>query len=453
MILERAIPTALLRRLFDTTEHPQLARRLRLALFITLFAVLILATIAAALTAYFEASKTQDETLLSIGHLVETNQIGTITDDDVFDDDDFDDSAVRIWEFGRETRRSIRVRRTLREGFHTVHEGDDFWRLYITRPNRSGQRFTVAQKRSVSAELAGNSAWNTALPLIVLFLFTPVLVTWIVRHSFKPLNALANEVEQSDSLQLDFDNRDTIPAELLPFIDAIDNLLDKNAAFNARQRRFIADAAHELRTPITALSLQIENVQSARDGNQKAEREALLAHSVQRLQRLVGQLLDLARVQSSDHPALHVTRLDDLIKEQISEFIPLAEQKDIALGVSQLDALSVQDNHHQLQHLVRNALSNAIKFAPNGGEVDLALHRDGSNAVFSVTDNGPGVPEHTLARLHEPFFRTDEHASGLGAGLGLAICIEIAERHNGTLALSNVEPTGFRFEARLPVSS
>ena len=431
--------------------HPQLAQRLRRALLITLLALLILATLAAAISAYFEVSDAQDEVLLSIGRLVESDQIGAVTDNEVFDDDRFDDSAIRIWEFGRETRRSIRVRRGLRPGFHTVHEGHERWRIYLTRPNRSGQQLIVAQQHSISTEFAGSSAWSTAAPLLLLFLIAPVLVTLIVRHNFKPVNALASNVKTSDSLTLDFGDRSRIPEELLPFVEAIDTLLEKNDAFNQRQRRFIADAAHELRTPITALSLQLENIDSAHTAEQRNERQALLAHSLQRLQRLVGQLLDLARIQANQSPETSVVSLDALVREHLTDFVQLAEQKQIELGVDRLESVAVADTNHQLQHVIGNALSNAIKFAPDGGSVALDVYRDGQHAVFCVTDNGPGVPEDQLARLHEPFFRTADTASGLGAGLGLAICHEIAERLGGQLRLSNVAPSGFRFECRLPL--
>lgn len=436
----------------ETPAHPQLARRLRRALLATLLALLILATLAAAISAYFEVSDAQDEVLLSIGRLVETNQIGAVTDDEVFDDDRFDDSAVRIWEFGRETRRSIQVRRNLRAGFHTVHEGNERWRIYLTRPNRAGQRFIVAQQHSISTEFAGSSAWNTAAPLLLLFLIAPLLVTWIVRHHFTPLNTLARRVDQSDSLTLDFGDTAAVPEELVPFVDAIDALLDKNAAFNARQQRFIADAAHELRTPITALSLQLENTASAPDEATRAERQARLATSVERLQRLVGQLLDLARVQAEQTTNDTVVGLDTLVREHLTDFVHLAEHKDIELSVEQLASVAVTDHNHQLQHVVRNALSNAIKFTPDGGAVSVAVTRDGGDAVFRVTDTGPGVPADQLARLSEPFFRTADHASGLGAGLGLAICQEIAERLGGTLHLANRAPHGFEFQVRLPVA-
>lgn len=426
-------------------QNPKLTRRLKRALLITLLAILILATIAAAVTSYLEASDTQDETLLSVAQLVETNQMGTPTDNDLFDDDGIDDSAVRVWEMGKKHRSAPAMSKNLKRGFHTLREGDDFWRAYVTRKSRNGKQFMVAQKLGVSAELAFNSAKNTALPLMLLFLLVPLLVTLVVRHSFKPLNALTNKVSSSSSLQLDVANKKEIPVEVLPFVSAIDSLLEKNEAHNERQRRFIADAAHELRTPITALSLEIENVQSAKSEQIKQQRQAALAQSVSRLQRLVNQLLDLARAQSGLAHTPSVVNLNELVKNQIGELFPLADTKQLEVQVLRNEAVQLNDNNNQLQHLIRNALSNAIKFAPTGGKIDIDIVNANGMAVFSVTDNGPGVTSEQLDKLRQPFYRPDGQASGQGAGLGLAICNEIASQLNGSLELSNVSPNGFRF--------
>jgi len=431
--------------------NPRLTRRLWKALLVTFSAVLVLATAAAGLTVYLAASDTQDETLQSIAHLAETNQIGAVTDDEVFDDDDFDDSAVRIWEFGTERRRGIRIARSLKNGFHTLHERNDFWRVYITRENRNGRRFIIAQKLSVSAELALNSAINTAVPLLLLFLSVPLLVTVIVRHGLKPLNLLANEVQSSESLRLGFASKDHIPVEVMPFVSAIEELLDKNASHNEQQRRFIADAAHELRTPIAALSIQIDNVRSSLNDGMREERQAALAVSIRRLQRLVTQLLDLARAQSTGERDEQIVSVNDEVRNQIGELYPLIDEKEINLTVSRNEPVTALDNNHQLQHLVRNALSNAIKFSPARSDIDVQVFAESGTAVFQVSDNGPGVAEDVLDKLRQPFYRPDGQASGQGAGLGLAICHEIALSLGGRLALHKRQPQGFRFRFELPL--
>lgn len=432
--------------------NPKLSRRLKRALLATLLAVLVLATVAAAVSAYIEASDNQDETLLSVAKLVESNQMGSQRNTELFEDDHLEDSAVRVWEIGRANRHGFSINKPLKNGFHTLHEEDDFWRVYVSRKNRSGKQYVVAQKLSVSAELALKSAVNTAIPLLLLFLLVPLLITLIVRHSFKPLNALTDKVGTSDSLKLDLANETEIPVEVLPFVSAIDSLLEKNEAYNIRQRRFIADAAHELRTPITALSLEIENVQSAKSEAIKNERQAALSKSVARLQRLVNQLLDLARAQSIMEDTKTIVSFNELVKTQVADLYLLAESKYIDISVSRNEPVQVADINNQLQHLIRNALSNAIKYTPDAGTVDVELYQEDGQAVFCVIDSGPGVmPEH-LNKLHEPFYRPDGQASGKGAGLGLAICHEIAAQLQGQLKLENMSPAGFRFTYRQPLA-
>ncbi len=428
--------------------NPVLSRRLAVALLVTLFAVLILATIAAAITAYWQSSDNQDETLLSVAHLLSTNQIEVQYDPKQFEDSDYDD-GVRVWEIGGDNRHGFKIDSSKKNGFHTIAAKRHLWRVLVVQNEVNEPRFAIVQKLSVSTEIATNSAVNTALPLLFLFLLVPILITLIVRHSFKPLNKLTQRISHTDSLTLGAASKEDIPVEVLPFVSAIDLLLEKNEAYNQRQRRFIADAAHELRTPITALSLDIENLQKARDVQTKEARQNALSTSVQRLQRLVNQLLDLARAQSVDQQISVQVSLNELVKIQIAELYVLAEDKSIELLVKRNDSLRVLDSNNQLQHLIRNALSNAIKFTPEGGEIVVEIFKEHSQAVFSVADSGPGVsPEH-LGQLHEPFYRPDELTTGNGAGLGLAICHEIAEKLKGRLLLENIQPTGFRFRFSL----
>jgi len=427
-------------------SNPKLTRRLKRALLATLLAMLVLATIAAGVSAYLEASDIQDETLLSVAKLVETNQVGAQRSKRMFDDDHLDDSAVRVWELGKNNRHGFSINKKLKKGFHTLRDGDDFWRVYITRKNRAGEPFVVAQHLGVSAELALKSARNTAIPLLFLFLLIPLLVTIIVRHSFKPLNALTKKVDSSNSLKLDLSQANEVPVEVLPFVSAINSLLEKNENHNRTQRRFIADAAHELRTPITALSLEVENLQTAKNESIKLERQSALAKSVSRLQRLVNQLLDLARAQTTLDENRTVVSFNELVKTQISELYLLAENKNIDISVARNEPAQVIDINNQLQHLIRNALSNAIKFTPDEGVINIELYSENDHAIFTVIDSGPGVQNEHLNKLHEPFYRPEGQASGKGAGLGLAICHEIAANLDASLSFENIQPTGFKFQ-------
>lgn len=405
---------------------------------------MVLATVAAALTAYFTASDIQDETLLSVAHLVETNQIQTQNNFSLLRDNDYDD-GVQVWQLGTNQRRRSIIKDNTEAGYHTVTGRSGIWRVYVTRNPQSGNRYAVMQKLSVKAEAAFSSAANTALPLLGLLFFIPFLIFFVVRYSFKPLNQLSDKVSRNDSLALDLSNRAEIPIEAMPFVESIDKLLQKNAEYNQKQKRFIADAAHELRTPITALSLEIENLNRARDEPSRITRQNALEKSVDRLQRLVNQLLDLARVQSGNPQTKTIISLNELIKNQIADFFVLAESRNIELVVENNDPAELEDVQNQLQHLTRNALSNAVKYTPSGGQVSVSIRAVHNDITFCVVDTGPGIDDQHLARLGEPFYRPVEHATSKGAGLGLAICHEIAAKLGGQLSFENLPQGGMQF--------
>ncbi len=433
-------------------DNPVLARRLRNALFISLFAVLVLATIAASITAYLEASDVQDDTLLSVARLVRSNQIDVRDHGPRFHEHDNED-GVQVWPLGKSRHGRFPIKASIGDGFHTVGARGELWRVYVTANAQTRSRYAVVQNLGVKTEMAINSAMNTALPLMGLFLLTPLLITIIVRHSFKPLNRLGAKIRNSDTLQPDLSQRDEIPLEVTPFVSSIESLLKKNAEYNLRQQRFIADAAHELRTPITGLSLEIENLQGMENSAARLEREQRLGKSASRLQRLVNQLLDLARAQAPETSHPRAVSLNTLLREQIAELYPVAERKGLEFVVEPNQTVSVNDSNHQLQHLLRNALSNAIKFSPGHGTILIELLESDNNAVICVKDTGPGVSEKHLEKLHEPFYRPADQANTSGAGLGLAICHEIARRQGGQLELSNREGGGFQFSYTQPLAA
>jgi two-component system OmpR family sensor kinase len=438
--------------IWRSSKNPSLTRRLAFSLLVSLLAVLILATATAAITSYLQSSEIQDETLLSVAHLVNTNQIGSPYDSTVFKDDDYDD-GVRVWEIGGPYRPGFKIDQSIADGFHTIKARHRLWRIYVTQNKTTNKRFAISQKHGVSTELAINSAKNTAIPLLILLLLVPALIYLIVRHSFKPLIAISHKISGTDSLTLDIDSKDEIPEEILPFVSSIELLLKKNEAYNQQQQRFIADAAHELRTPITALSLEVENVQKAVDATTQETRLNSLTLGIQRLNRLVNQLLDLARAQISEASLIEVVSLNELVKSQVADLYVMAEDKDIDLVVGRNEKVFLNDSNHQLQHLVRNALSNAIKFSPNGGQVTIEITLRDGNGNFCVIDNGAGVPADQLEKLYIPFYRSSDQATGFGAGLGLAICHEIAAQLKGKMRLENGDPSGFRFSYSQPATS
>jgi len=205
-----------------------------------------------------------------------------------------------------------------------------------------------------------------------------------------------------------------------------------------QQRRFVADAAHELRTPLTAISLQVGNLMAAIGAEGKyAQRIADLQAGSARASALVGQLLRLARVESgAASPEKQSVALLPLVIESLERFAPLAEHRSIDLGLDQNADAVVEGVEDEIRVLVDNLLDNAIRYTPDGGTVDVILRARESVPTLEVRDTGPGIPDASLTRVFERFYRASS-ANIEGSGLGLAIAKAAADRNHVRLTLTN----------------
>lgn len=235
------------------------------------------------------------------------------------------------------------------------------------------------------------------------------------------------------------------PNQIKPFMVSINRLLARLQQAITQQQRFVADAAHELRTPVTALSLLAENLANASTLDESRTRLIPVLEGLERLRTLVVQLLDLARLQGDTPFPLVPVALQALVQEAIAGLYPLAEAKSIDLGVLSSEPITVLGQNESLAALVRNALENAIRYTPAGGQVDVSLFTDNGQAVLWVEDTGCGIPEADLPLVFKPFFRVG-NSSEPGNGLGLAISQEIAQRLSGEIRLANRTGGGLHFQ-------
>jgi two-component system OmpR family sensor kinase len=226
---------------------------------------------------------------------------------------------------------------------------------------------------------------------------------------------------------------DDLPDEITPFVHAINRLLARVNLLIGQQRRFVADAAHELRSPLTALSLQAQNLMHAGSLDAVRERVVPLQDGIERARHLTEQLLSLARTQASVAEESMID-VSEMARELIAERLPLAEAKGIDLGLEETATFFMRGSREALRLIVSNALENALKYTPKGGEVTLRLLSDGNGDVIEVVDNGPGIPISERERVLDAFYRVPG-ADGEGSGLGLAIAREAAIRLGGIVSL------------------
>ena len=222
-----------------------------------------------------------------------------------------------------------------------------------------------------------------------------------------------------------------------PFLASINGLLARVHAMVDQQRRFIADAAHELRTPITALSLQAENLDSVEIPPAARERVNALKNGMRRTRQLLEQLLVLARQESGPPDRPERVFLDRTAKGVVADLLADAAAKDIDLGFTVAEEVEVSGNSFALTAAIRNVVENAIKFSGDGGTVDLGVSREGAMAVVQMEDSGPGIPPSDIDRIFEPFFRGNQ-PTGEGSGLGLSIAKRAVDQAGGVIEIENI---------------
>jgi two-component system OmpR family sensor kinase len=223
-----------------------------------------------------------------------------------------------------------------------------------------------------------------------------------------------------------------------PLVQELNLLFGRvKTAFEAQQH-FVADAAHELRTPLAALRLQAQSLDRADTPEARRVAVSRLTAGIDRATRLVEQLLVLARQEATaaEGQVARPVDLADLARRTVADLAGVAAAKGVDLGVQQADPATVEGQPDALQILLRNLVENAVKYTPGGGTVDIAVQHEGGNIVVQVEDSGPGIPPEERERVFDRFYRV-AGSDAAGSGLGLAIIKAIAERHGATLTLDS----------------
>lgn len=349
------------------------------------------------------------------------------------------DLIVQIWD--RNDRLlatswpSLRVSAQGTSGFHDVGTGDQSWRVYTVRtPDRTIQS---AQSLWFRHRIIKSQAFQAGLP-IVLLIPVSALILWLgMRWSFKRLESVVKAAaSQNEHSVVELPVED-VPTEIQPLVLAVNRLLTRLKTAFAAQRRFVQDAAHELRTPVTAVSLQLENLKSHVSGDEATAQVGQLEAGIARTKRLVEQLLRLARQEAPRSDAVSTSiALEELLRDIVGQFMPIADRRRIDLGMNAKAAPHVQANADDLHSLFHNLLDNALRYTPEHGVIDINLYNDAGSAVVEIIDSGPGISEEHLPRVFDRFFRV-LGSDADGSGLGLAIARSAAERSRAILALRN----------------
>ncbi|MBB4844982.1 two-component system OmpR family sensor kinase [Paucibacter oligotrophus] len=338
-------------------------------------------------------------------------------------------------------------------GFTELSQGGKRFRVFSLQTPY--QLVQVAQDLAVRQRMAGQLAWRTVLPIALMWPFLALLVWWVVGQALAPVQRISAQLTQRGADDLAPLPAQDLPSELQPLLQAFNKLLGRVSQAFAAQQSFVANAAHELRSPLAALSLQWQGLKRA--GSDEAARalaQERLGQGIARASRLTEQMLQLARQEAQGQgPAMQAVDLAALCREAVVEASVAAEQAGGDLGLSHADEIQIQGRPEALRVLMRNLLDNAIKYSPPGGRVDLSLQRDGGLALLRVEDGGPGIPPEQRERVFERFYRGDSHEPVQGSGLGLAIVQSIARAHGATIGLAqSAQLGGLRLEVKFPLA-
>lgn len=427
---------------FKKRVNASLQRQLSWALLGTIVAVAVVAGALSFAAAYGEAQELQDDVLRQVARLADARGLrgGPAPADGHFDGHD-DAARLFVQVLGQadpgglpiDQGGPLPVPADTPDGLHTLTlAGESFRVLVLSKPG--GARIAVAQEADFRDGVAQASAWRTVLPLGVLVPILLWVVFDLVRKMFRPVVRLAAEIDQRDEHELHPVPERDLPAEVRPFVLAINRLLERVAQSMQAQRRFVADAAHELRSPLTALSLQAERLQQTPLPAPAQERLAALRQGIERGRALLEQLLSLARAQQPAEATAAPVSVLAVYRRVLEQLWPLAEARQIDLGVEGEDDAWVRASELDLATLVKNLVDNALRHTPAGGRVDLSVEQTGGGARLRIQDTGPGIAPAERERVFEPFYRAPGSGQ-TGSGLGLAIVRGIAQRLGARVTL------------------
>lgn len=352
------------------------------------------------------------------------------------DQDPEDRFAITIWDAaGRVVHQSlpdVRIPQQAMPGFANVSADGESWRIYtVTDQARTVQ---VAQRETVRAEIADSAALGAAAPVIFVIPLLWVVEGWAMNRMIGRLNDLAGDIAARSATATVPIPIAGVPSEVKPLVDSMNGLIARLQAAAEARRRFLADAAHELRTPLAAMQIQVDNL--AAGGAGQDDRVAALAAGVKRAGALVNQLLSLERLEEASAGVGGAFDLRALLLDCVAECAPLAQSKDVDIGVAFTADAVIQGVEREVRALFASLIDNATRYTPAGGKIDVALFRRDGRAVVEIVDTGPGLPKGAETRIFDRFYRGAPEDTE-GTGLGLTIARRIAERHGFELTVEN----------------
>lgn len=348
----------------------------------------------------------------------------------------------QIWQAGLakptdNTDPTVLFNRHAPEGFSFEWIHGIRYRIYTLVNGTEGLTYQVGQPVAFREETAGRTALESVLPTFILIPLVWIAIPLIVNAAFASLARASTEAEAVGIGRLAPLDISDVPEEVRPFTDSINRMIARLRVGIDSEKRFIADAAHELRTPATSLQLRIGNLEAASDEAARTDRLRELRDAVSRMVGMIHQLLSLARADAPlalDGP-IETVDVRQLVQGLVADLLPVADVREIDFGVQRFDTAQVEARENDLRMAVRNLMENALRYTPSGGCVDIDVGDVPEGVMVRVSDTGPGISLEARGKVFDRFFRLQTDSEG--SGLGLSIVKSVVEKYHGTITLDD----------------
>ncbi len=325
--------------------------------------------------------------------------------------------------------------RIMPAGFSDFGKNNDGWRTFTALAGELVLQ--VAQPQSLRRRMATDIAVKAMIPILAIIPIGGLIIWLLIGYGLKPLRTVTKEVESRDPASLQVIETTQLPTEVTPLVTSLNALLERLERALKSERAFIADASHELRTPITALSLQLDLLETASTAEEREESTQDLRRGVERMGRLSEQILTLAKLDPENLEEPTLLNLSTVVRDIYEDYANIACSKSIDFKIHAENKVMVNGDLASLTALVRNVADNAIRYTPANGTVMLQVGTNNSVPQIQIIDSGPGIPLEIREKVFHRFFRANRESDATGTGLGLAIARRAAQRLGATLNLND----------------
>lgn len=325
------------------------------------------------------------------------------------------------------------------KGYSNIDYAGAQWRVFrLQASERIDEGVVVMARHRVTRMLAHPVTEMIVGYMIIQLILVGLIIWFAVNKGLAPLHKLAGEIRSRHDSDLSPVDTTHMPHDLRPVTDALNQLFERLQISFEREREFTNHAAHELRTPLASLKMQIQVAMRENDAARREDKLATVQRGVDRAEHVVNQLLAMARLEP-DSQRMAMERIDfaAVVESVMEDHVPLAEARSVQVQYEAGESVYVTGNTQSLRILIGNLLDNAVRYTPEGGNVALTTQRDATGAaIFRIADNGPGIPVDQRQRIFERFTRLPGSKGG-GVGMGLSIALKIADLHQATLEVAD----------------